>query len=168
MNVHCCKRARNSQEGFFSISDFDALHFTLKGHKDLSHVQFAGFSSESLCERIMDAQSSVLVTAGKSGSRRRMLTVLFSSCKVTKYPLPCQWHRHLSLPLLLHSFVTCRWCLQRREADQPKTDCRQGSGEMQRKVGSTPVSRGSGCSAGNVHTAVSRQHRGQVVPFMEK
>ena len=30
------------------------------------HVQFAGFSSESLCERIMDAQSSVLVTAGRS------------------------------------------------------------------------------------------------------
>lgn len=27
-------------------------------------MQFAGFSSESLCERIMDAQSSVLVTAG--------------------------------------------------------------------------------------------------------
>lgn len=27
-------------------------------------AQFAGFSSESLCERIMDAQSSVLVTAG--------------------------------------------------------------------------------------------------------
>lgn len=34
------------------------------------HVQFAGFSSESLCERIMDAQSSVLVTAGGSGSTR--------------------------------------------------------------------------------------------------
>uniref|UniRef100_A0A8C6M8Q0 acetate--CoA ligase n=1 Tax=Nothobranchius furzeri TaxID=105023 RepID=A0A8C6M8Q0_NOTFU len=28
-------------------------------------IVFAGFSSESLCERIMDAQSSVLVTAGK-------------------------------------------------------------------------------------------------------
>lgn len=31
----------------------------------LFHVQFAGFSSESLCERIMDAQSNILVTAGR-------------------------------------------------------------------------------------------------------
>uniref|UniRef100_A0A7N9B246 acetate--CoA ligase n=1 Tax=Mastacembelus armatus TaxID=205130 RepID=A0A7N9B246_9TELE len=29
-------------------------------------IVFAGFSSESLCERIMDAQSSILVTAGRS------------------------------------------------------------------------------------------------------
>lgn len=58
--------------------------FPLKGHKCynispfqlflrsvscLSRVQFAGFSSESLCERIMDAQSSILVTAGRSSSQ---------------------------------------------------------------------------------------------------
>lgn len=51
-------------------------NYFLKGHISSSllslsfflHIQFAGFSSESLCERIMDAQSSVLVTAGRSSS----------------------------------------------------------------------------------------------------
>lgn len=35
----------------------------------------------------------------------------------------------------LRPFVIYRRCLQRGEADRPETDCGQGSGEVQRKVG---------------------------------
>ncbi len=36
----------------------------MQKHLTVFLVQFAGFSSESLCERIMDAQCNILVTAG--------------------------------------------------------------------------------------------------------
>lgn len=64
-------------------------------------VQFAGFSCESLCERIVDAQSSVLVTAGRSsGSQVFVLSLRFPRCgrriNCTFYPfahirLRCSW-----------------------------------------------------------------------------
>uniref|UniRef100_A0AAX7SWR5 Acetyl-coenzyme A synthetase, cytoplasmic n=1 Tax=Astatotilapia calliptera TaxID=8154 RepID=A0AAX7SWR5_ASTCA len=44
-------------------------------------IVFAGFSCESLCERIVDAQSSVLVTAGRSsGSQVFVLSLRFPRC----------------------------------------------------------------------------------------
>lgn len=72
----------------------------------------------------------------------------FSSCKVTQSVqiLSPYWFTDLIIclsiypsphPLSLHPFVTYRWCLQRREADQPETDCGRGSGEVQGKVSPT-------------------------------
>lgn len=114
----------------YNISPFQLF---LRSVSCLSHVQFAGFSSESLCERIMDAQSSILVTAGRSGSQNsstRRCDVLersgaakmvfkFSSDSKCSNTFSLLVHRphHLSLhlpvphPLSLHPFVTYRWCL---------------------------------------------------------
>uniref|UniRef100_A0A8C2HNZ0 Acetyl-coenzyme A synthetase n=1 Tax=Cyprinus carpio TaxID=7962 RepID=A0A8C2HNZ0_CYPCA len=43
-------------------------------------IVFAGFSSESLCERIMDAQCNILVTAGNIKSLKLMTILLFLVC----------------------------------------------------------------------------------------
>uniref|UniRef100_A0A673KL29 Acetyl-coenzyme A synthetase n=1 Tax=Sinocyclocheilus rhinocerous TaxID=307959 RepID=A0A673KL29_9TELE len=43
-------------------------------------IVFAGFSSESLCERIVDAQCNILVTAGNTKSLKLMTILLFLLC----------------------------------------------------------------------------------------
>lgn len=116
--------------------------------------QFAGFSSDSLCERIIDAQSCVLVTAGRFGSRhthtrRCVMWTLFCKLWLSRFLdlIICPPHpsKHLSIhlstrtppqPLSLLQSESYRWCLSRREADQPQTDCKWGPWEVQAKVSS--------------------------------
>uniref|UniRef100_A0A8C2KJ82 Acetyl-coenzyme A synthetase n=1 Tax=Cyprinus carpio TaxID=7962 RepID=A0A8C2KJ82_CYPCA len=43
-------------------------------------IVFAGFSAESLCERIMDSQCCILITAGKESMPRKS-EVIYSKCK---------------------------------------------------------------------------------------
>lgn len=68
--------------------------------------------------------------------------------KVFCYPLPTgSWTSSsaspsspiypVSQPLSLLPFETYRWCLSRREADQPEADCARGSWEVQGKASPT-------------------------------
>uniref|UniRef100_I3KQ58 Acetyl-coenzyme A synthetase n=1 Tax=Oreochromis niloticus TaxID=8128 RepID=I3KQ58_ORENI len=61
-------------------------------------IVFAGFSCESLCERIVDAQSSVLVTAGRSSGSQVFVLSLGSQAVMI-------WFMSLICSLLL-------WCIQ--------------------------------------------------------
>lgn len=47
---------------------------------------------------------------------------------------------HSSASRALLHLCLFRWCLQRREANQPETDCRRGSGEVQGEVSPANVS----------------------------
>lgn len=48
-------------------------------------LQFAGFSAESLCERIMDSQCCLLITSGKN-----YVMLNFISVNINKLNLPTQ------------------------------------------------------------------------------
>lgn len=67
----------------------------------------------------------------------------FSSCDLKCFWTSSSVHAiHPSIPtppqpLSLFQFETYRWCLSRREADQPETDCEWGPWEVQGKVSST-------------------------------
>uniref|UniRef100_A0A669BN65 acetate--CoA ligase n=1 Tax=Oreochromis niloticus TaxID=8128 RepID=A0A669BN65_ORENI len=52
-------------------------------------IVFAGFSCESLCERIVDAQSSVLVTAGRSSGSQVLICSLLLWCIQTPWDSQC-------------------------------------------------------------------------------
>uniref|UniRef100_A0A8C1Z015 acetate--CoA ligase n=1 Tax=Cyprinus carpio TaxID=7962 RepID=A0A8C1Z015_CYPCA len=50
-------------------------------------IVFAGFSAESLCERIMDSQCCILITAGKESMPRKS-EVIYSKCVILKQLIP--------------------------------------------------------------------------------
>lgn len=56
-------------------------------------LQFAGFSAESLCERIMDSQCCLLITAGKNCLILNCLLVI-----INMFSLPTKM-QHIPLPI---------------------------------------------------------------------